>query len=229
MPDRDPLEPLPKSLAAIRASRTVRRFDPGRPVPDELLREALEHACLAPSAFNLQPWRFLVVRDRRSRQRLRTCVGNSPRIGEAPVSVILLGIRNPISGYLDPIVESMQELGVLTPAGAAELRGRARSWAEHHKDLGDWSRETSMLAAATLMLSAEAIGLGSALLEITDEPALRENFGIPDDHGVCCVVVLGFIASTSAFPGRLGLDEVCFGEHFGSPLRWAVEKGPGSP
>jgi len=48
---------------AIRTRRSIRKFHPDR-VPDDDVRQILEAARLAPSSSNLQPWRFIVIRDR---------------------------------------------------------------------------------------------------------------------------------------------------------------------
>ena len=50
--------------------RTVRDFD-SRPVPEGVIEAALRTAASAPSGANLQPWRFVVVRDAAIRARLR--------------------------------------------------------------------------------------------------------------------------------------------------------------
>ena len=40
---------------------------------------------------------------------------------------------------------------------------------------------------------------------------------MPDDHTVCCLIALGFAAEPKPFPGRFGLEHVCYQEHFGQP------------
>ena len=56
-------EKLTMSLGeAMFSQRAIRRFKPG-PIPDEDLHAALEAATKAPSGSNLQPWRFIVIRD----------------------------------------------------------------------------------------------------------------------------------------------------------------------
>ena len=69
---------------AIESRRTTRRFDPDRPLPDSLLERLLTLATRAPSPMNLQPWRFLVVRDPRNRRKLRACTFGESRITDAP-------------------------------------------------------------------------------------------------------------------------------------------------
>ena len=50
--------------------RTVRDFAPA-PIPDEVIDDALAVAASAPSGANLQPWRFVIVRDREVKRRIR--------------------------------------------------------------------------------------------------------------------------------------------------------------
>jgi nitroreductase len=58
-----------------------------RPVEAETLDKILEAARLAPSAKNLQDWRFVVVTDAAIRQRLCVAANNQPFVGEAPVVI----------------------------------------------------------------------------------------------------------------------------------------------
>lgn len=57
-------------LETIRLRRTVREFSPD-PVPDEVITMAIEAAASAPSGANLQPWKFVVVRDPEMKCRIR--------------------------------------------------------------------------------------------------------------------------------------------------------------
>src|SRR6185437_9253686 len=86
---------------AIARRRATRHFDPTRPVPDTLLKQVLHLATLAPSGYNLQPWRFVVVRSERNRQRLKACAFGQPKVAEAPVVLIVLGYQYPHRSHLD--------------------------------------------------------------------------------------------------------------------------------
>jgi nitroreductase len=57
-------------LEAMRTRRTVRDLS-DRPVPFELVRNAVATAATAPSGANLQPWRFVIVSDPERKRRLR--------------------------------------------------------------------------------------------------------------------------------------------------------------
>jgi nitroreductase len=218
IPDRraDGAPPL-SAPEAIARRRATRRFDPARPVPDDVLKQVLHLATLAPSGFNLQPWRFLVVRSARNRLRLRDAAFRQPKVAEAPVVVVVLGYHHPHRSHLDPMVGRQQALGAIDGPAAAELRARAGRAMERVDDPALWATRSAMLAAATLMIAAESLGLASAPMEGFDPGQVKEAFGVPDDHTVCCLVALGFAAEEKPFPGRFGLADVCYEEHFGQP------------
>jgi nitroreductase len=57
-------------LETIRMRRTVREFS-SEPVPDEVIEAAIEAASLAPSGANMQPWKFIVVKDAVLKREIR--------------------------------------------------------------------------------------------------------------------------------------------------------------
>jgi nitroreductase len=71
---------------AIRKRKSVREYD-SRPVEDEKLEKILEAARLAPSARNLQEWRFVVVKDAETRRKLMVAAKDQSFVGEAPVVI----------------------------------------------------------------------------------------------------------------------------------------------
>ncbi len=205
---------VPEALVNRRATR---RFDPNHPLSDDLLKRILGLAACAPSSTNLQPWRFLVVRTEKNRARLRACAFNQPKVTDAPVMVIVLGYKNAYETHLEPMLANRVELGAMTTDGAAEVKARVSRSFPNNPDLATWALRSSMLASMSMLVAAESLGVASAPMEGFDHARVKEEFGVPDDHIVCCLVALGHALATDPFPGRFGLTEVCYEEHFGQP------------
>lgn len=76
----------------IKRRQSIRSYK-DRPVPEEKLRNVLEAARLAPSAGNRQPWKFIVVREKRRRQQLGEAANGQTFVGEAPVIIAAVATR----------------------------------------------------------------------------------------------------------------------------------------
>ncbi|MEM2926831.1 MAG: nitroreductase family protein [Candidatus Bathyarchaeia archaeon] len=77
-------------LEAIRKRRSVRSYLE-TPVPEELLYEVLEAARLAPSAANIQPWHFIIVRERETRAKIAKICSFGKFLTESPIVIVGCG------------------------------------------------------------------------------------------------------------------------------------------
>jgi nitroreductase len=78
----------PKSFAEVVKRRAMIRSYKTDPVPDEKIQRLLEYAARAPSAGNLQPWAFIVVKDPEARARLANASGRQVSVATAPVIIV---------------------------------------------------------------------------------------------------------------------------------------------
>ncbi|OPY48844.1 MAG: nitroreductase A [Methanosaeta sp. PtaU1.Bin112] len=77
-------------MQAIRARRSIRAFQE-RPVEEDKLLAVLDAGRLAPSARNMQDWRFIVVRDAAMRRCLAAAARDQQFVGQAPVVIVACG------------------------------------------------------------------------------------------------------------------------------------------
>jgi len=73
-------------MDAIKQRESVRSYK-NTPVEDNKIQLLLEAARLAPSASNRQEWRFVVVKDKKTRQKLMEAASNQDFVAEAPVVI----------------------------------------------------------------------------------------------------------------------------------------------
>ena len=76
----------------LKTRRSVRAYKPD-PIPEEVLRRVLDCTRLAPSANNVQPWHFVVIRDAAKRRAIAKLASGQSFIGEAPVIIVCCGRR----------------------------------------------------------------------------------------------------------------------------------------
>ncbi len=74
---------------AVQLRRAVKTFDPRHRLPEEQVRDLLEHAILSPTAFNVQNWRLVRVRDPALRREIRGLAWDQAQVTDASLLVIL--------------------------------------------------------------------------------------------------------------------------------------------
>jgi len=90
-------------MEAIKTRRSIRKFKE-MPVPENLLKEVLNAARLAPSADNAQPWKIIVVRDEQVKHKVAQACNGQKYLVQAPVVLVLCGIPEEafqtVGGYM---------------------------------------------------------------------------------------------------------------------------------
>ncbi len=71
--------------------RSIRKFDPEKEIPDEYIELILKAAMAAPSAWNRQPWAFIVVRNKEKRKQLASIHRYARMCEDAPVVFVVVG------------------------------------------------------------------------------------------------------------------------------------------
>jgi nitroreductase len=94
-------------LEAIRTRRSIRKYK-STPIPEELLKEVLSSARMAPSGVNSQPWKLIVVVDEDTKRKLVQACNGQKFIAEAPVIIAGCGFPDDayptIGGYMNGYV-----------------------------------------------------------------------------------------------------------------------------
>ena len=72
----------------IRSRQTIRMYDK-KDIPNELVGQIIEAGIHAPSAGNLQPWEFIVVKDKNTKKELALAALRQRHVEEAPVVIVV--------------------------------------------------------------------------------------------------------------------------------------------
>lgn len=212
------LKPITQVLLDRRATP---HFKPDQ-VPEEYLEAILSFAAQAPSGYNLQPWRFIVVRDAENRARLQKAAMNQSKISEAPVVVIAFAVKGEWKARMDAIFKENARRGA-SDSGITELQEAAATKFLDAIPPAIWLTRQTMIAVTTMMLVAEAYGLDTAPMEGFDADAVKREFSLPLESEVIALLAIGFGKEPDkAYGGRLPLKETVSKEHYGWP--WSPHK-----
>ena len=196
---------------AIQARRAVKWYDAEHTMPEETFQKLMEHAILAPTAFNIQNWRFVRVTDPDQRSAIRTAAWDQAQVTDASELLVLCfdnrsWERDP-QRYWRNAPQDVQDF--LLPAIDAYYRDKPQV----QRDEG---MRSCGLVGQTIMLMATELGYQSCPMDGFDYEAVGKIINLPEDHSVAFMIAIGK-GIKDAWPkgGQLALDEVMVSNRFG--------------
>lgn len=203
-------------LANLRWRYAVKRFDPTRRIPDDAWA-VLEHSLhLAPSSFNLQPWKFVVVGDPTLRQQLRAASWNQPQVTDASHYVVFAGLRTAEVGDVDRMIAATAASRGVAPETLAKYRQVIvdfvqRGWAA--ADTGGWNARQVYIALGQFSTAAAMLGVDTSALEGIDRSAYDRLLGLEGTrYQTLCACAAGYRAADdrgAAWPKvRYAIDDM---------------------
>lgn len=196
---------------AIYQRRAIKHFDPEHQLTNEEENKILEAAIQAPTSFNIQHWRFVIVRDPALRQRIRTEFGND-QAQMTDASLLIVMTADTMAWAKEPgryWQNAPQEVCDLLVNWMGPFH-EGREWLQR-----DEAQRSIGLAMQTIMLSAKAMGYDSCPMIGFDIDKVAELINLPDDHVMGPMVAIGKKTKDSwPKPGQLPLNQLIFENSF---------------
>ena len=210
-----------KSLSqAIHDRRATPSFD-GTPIPSEDLRKILDAGLSAPSGYNMQPWRFVVVQSEEQKKRLRAAAYNQGKVEEASAVIVACGDADGWRKDLDLMLHQGLE-GGMPESYAAQARSSVPNYLSSFTgdQMKGWLNKQVMLAFTHMMLMAETMGYDTAPMEGFEQDKVHEVLRLPLSYWVVAFLAIGRLKGADKFDGgRFDITHTVFGEEYGKPLK----------
>ena len=192
----------------IYTQRAIRRWT-DEPVSDELIWKVIEAGTKAPSGSNLQPWRFLVIRDQETREAisaqlrkglenpgLQSMIDNAIKSGSKGERLMMTGVRGLFENLGSApvfIVPVIYQISSPTQDPQSLLAG-----------------SSIYQAVQNMLLAARALGLGTVMTTFQGavDDVLRERCGIPDDAVPAAIIPMGFPDANFGPTNRKPVEDV---------------------
>jgi len=189
---------------AIKLRRSVKNFDANHRMTDEETTELLSLAALSPTAFNIQHWRFVVVKDPELRKQIRLAAWDQAQVTDSSLLLILCADlkaweKSP-ERYWKNAPKEIQDF--ILPAIDNYYRNKDQVQR-------DEAMRSCGMAAQTLMLSAKSMGYDSCPMDGFDFTAVAELINLPDDNVITLFVAIGKgITEAAPRAGQLALNDI---------------------
>jgi nitroreductase len=170
-------------LEAIKGRKSIRAFKK-QPVPNEAVETLLDAARCAPSAGNIQPWEFVVVKNQAIKRRLAEAALNQKIVEEAPIIIVICAD------------EKRSSLGYGS-------RGRTL-----------YCLQDTAAAAQNILLVAYSMGLGACWVGSFNEDEAKGILKAPDGIRPVALIPLGYPNETPRQRGRRLLNQIVHYDSF---------------
>jgi nitroreductase len=168
---------------AIATRRSIRKFT-SQDIPMEILGLILDAGRYAPSAGNIQNWRFLIIKNKDRKQRIAEAAMQQMWIAEAPVIIVVCAETEKITQFYG-------------------IRGERL-----------YSIQNCAAAIQNMLLAAHALGLSSTWVGAFDETMLRRCTNIPEDIRPQAILPFGYPDEVVPAPTHYTLENICFIETY---------------
>jgi nitroreductase len=209
-----------KSLSkAIRERRSTPHFSPAE-IPKADLEKILDAGLAAPSGYNTQPWRFIVVSEREQRRQLRQASFNQSKVEEAPVVIVGCGDEAQLgSQVLDDMLRLAKEHGYGDERQHEIVRENFPTFLASVENTV-WLNRQVAIALTHMMLMAEVLGYDTAIIEGFQEQHVKALLQIPESAHVVALLCVGKLdGPDKPYGGRFDRSRTVFESKWGRPLK----------
>ena len=199
---------------AILQRRSVKSFK-ADPIPAEILDKVLSLTLAAPSSWNIQPWRIVVVDDPAQKEALAEVSWKQKQITQAPVTLVFAVDLRGWEKTLEATFAEARRLGAW-PEKVIEFFAGAIPGFQHNLESNGLIREyaikDALIAATHAALAAESLGLGTCFMNGWAEEGVKKVIGAEGNADIAIALVLpvGYPSEVPKFSGRLDTSHTVF-------------------
>ncbi|MGQ9565351.1 MAG: nitroreductase family protein [Candidatus Bathyarchaeales archaeon] len=170
-------------LEAVKGRRSIRAFT-DQPVSEDEVDALIDAACHAPSAGNIQPWEFIIVRRVEVKREIAVAALNQKFIEEAPVVIVV----------------------------CADMTRSSRGYGSRGATL--YCIQDTAAATQNILLTAHAMGLGTCWVGAFKEEGIKKALGIPENVRPVAIIPIGHSTAKPTRPPRRPLNDIVHYEKF---------------
>jgi nitroreductase len=219
-------KPLSQVIAERRATQSFEHV----PIHASDLEKIIRAGLAAPSGYNLQPWRFVVVREGEHKKKLREAAFGQPKVEEA--SVVIVACGDP-EGWKNGDLDEMLNLAAEHGYGGSKdheairqnvtgfLGGTPGNAGGLAPTFALWVNRQVMIAFTTMMWMAEALGYDTAPMEGFEEDKVKALLHIPQRARIVALLAIGRRKGPDKlYGGRFDPSHTVFADEWGRKIEF---------
>ena len=198
------------TLDAIKQRRSVKHYDPNHKLTEDEINQIMSLAILSPTSFNMQNWRFVLVKDSQAKKQIRAAAWDQAQVTDASLLIVvcanLKSWKDNPGQYWINVPKEVQDFLVSSMGPFYEGKDQLQR---------DEAMRSCGIAAQTIMLAAKSMGYDSNPMIGFDPEKIAEIIKLPDEHIISMLITVGK-QTKPAMPrgGQLPINKVVFTDKF---------------
>lgn len=200
-----------ETLQTLNARHSVRTYKQNVELSQEALHQLLEVAGRAPSAWNLQHWKYLIIQEQADKEKLLPLAYNQKQVVDSSVTIVILGDTQANKNAEEVYAQSVAAGAV--PAAYAErtLVGINNAYANYGPQFGsNHAYLNSGLMAMQLMIAAKAMGYDSVPMTGFDAAGVSAAFEIDSRYVPTMIISIGLSDEPPHQTPRLPVEKLIY-------------------
>lgn len=158
----------------------TKKFDPNRKISQKDLENLTETLRLAPSSFGLQPWKFVIVKDPQTRQRLKGHAWNQPQVTDASDLFVLCALTGMDEQYIRDFIEQTARQRGIAVEGLKSYEDMMSGFVKSlpPQDLQNWMKRQVYIALGMLLSECAHRKIDACPMEGFDGKKVDEVLGL---------------------------------------------------
>nr|WP_245252185.1 nitroreductase family protein [Paenibacillus sediminis] len=176
-------------------------------MPEEDLNAILTAAGTAPSSWNLQHWKFMVIQDPALKQELLPIANNQQQVVDSSVTIAVLGdLEANLNAPL--IYDAAVKAGAMTQEVRDIMISQIEGAYQNAQIARDEAIRNASLAAMQLMLAAKSLGYDSVPMGGFNAQKFIEQFNVPARYIPVLLISIGKAKKPAHESGRFPLSQI---------------------
>ena len=181
----------------------TKKFDPTKKIPSDVWAALEQSLLLSPSSFGLQPWAFIVVNDRATREKLAAASWNQPQITAASHLVVFAIRKNLKAADAEKLIDRIVEVRKVSRESLEGFKGMMTGFLGNPPagfKIDDWSARQLYIALGTFLTSCAAIGVDACPMEGIQPADYDRILGLGKQGlSAVCVATAGYRAEDDGY------------------------------
>lgn len=187
---------------------SVRKYKRGKKIPEDTLKNIIDLAGSAPSSWNLQHWKFLIIEDQERKDRLLPIAYGQQQVSDCSALIIVLGDIQ-ANKNAEKVYGEAVEAGHMSEESKQQLLNNINGAYKNVENIGVYEAiRNASFAAMQLMLAAKAYGLDTVPMGGFNTEALRKELNIPDRYEINLLIAMGYAKEPAHKTSRFPVEEI---------------------